>query len=409
MALTRATRGHRDVRMGSSVRGAIDLALLLTGLASCAASQHPAGDARDAAYAALSGRIRIADGSTGPPRRSSGAAGPAADAARARRARPTATHRQATPRRATRERPRAATAPARDPGARTLGRKLLAALHEDFDTVSPAVGRLGDDAFDALLRDDCDAALALLHDLARATDPTLRALARRLAAQLSIGLARAGTPRRAGVRRLVALPGGRQDGDLDLERTLERLNGRRPPAGSDLVVRSWRGARQSLALLVDHSGSMRGRALAIAGLSTAAMMVAAEGRARCHVIAFAGATRVVQDARRPREQTAVLDDLLGLSGGGVTNLADALRVAAAQLCAAPPGRRIAIALSDCLVTAGGEPASALDGIDCLHVLGTSAEPDAVGADGLARRAGGEFVLLDSVAAVPRQIAPLLAS
>ena len=276
--------------------------------------------------------------------------------------------------------------------------------------MSPAVGRLDNDAFDALLRHDCDAALALLHDLARATDPALRALARRLAAQLSIGLARAGTPRRAGVRRLVALPGGRQDGDLDLERTIERLNGRRPPAGSDLVVRSWRGARQSLALLVDHSGSMRGRALAIAGLSTAAMMVAAEGRARCSVIAFAGATRVIQDARRPREQAAVLDDLLSLHGGGVTNLADALRAAAAQLRAAPPGRRVAIALSDCLVTAGGDPASALDGIDCLHVLGTSAEPDAVGAGReLARRAGGEFVLLESVAAVPRQIAPLLAS
>ena len=33
VTLTRATREHRDVRMGSSVRGAIDLVLLLTGLA----------------------------------------------------------------------------------------------------------------------------------------------------------------------------------------------------------------------------------------------------------------------------------------------------------------------------------------------------------------------------------------
>jgi gas vesicle protein GvpN len=33
VALTRATRDHRDVRMGASVRGAIDLVLLLTGLA----------------------------------------------------------------------------------------------------------------------------------------------------------------------------------------------------------------------------------------------------------------------------------------------------------------------------------------------------------------------------------------
>ncbi len=33
VTLTRATREHRDVRMGASVRGAIDLVLLLTGLA----------------------------------------------------------------------------------------------------------------------------------------------------------------------------------------------------------------------------------------------------------------------------------------------------------------------------------------------------------------------------------------
>jgi len=63
VGLTRATREHRDVRMGSSVRGAIDLALVLTGLAELRGEPDPGRDtARDAAYAALSGRIRMADG-----------------------------------------------------------------------------------------------------------------------------------------------------------------------------------------------------------------------------------------------------------------------------------------------------------------------------------------------------------
>ena len=63
VALTRATREHRDVRMGSSVRGAIDLVLLLTGLAGLRGEHGMArASARDAAHAALSGRIRIADG-----------------------------------------------------------------------------------------------------------------------------------------------------------------------------------------------------------------------------------------------------------------------------------------------------------------------------------------------------------
>jgi MoxR-like ATPase len=63
----RASREHRDVRMGSSVRGATDLVLLLGGLLdvrgqSGLGAEGARETARDAAYAALSGRIRIVDG-----------------------------------------------------------------------------------------------------------------------------------------------------------------------------------------------------------------------------------------------------------------------------------------------------------------------------------------------------------
>ena len=45
VTLTRATREHHDVRMGASVRGAIDLVLLLTGLAQAARRErHGAGE-----------------------------------------------------------------------------------------------------------------------------------------------------------------------------------------------------------------------------------------------------------------------------------------------------------------------------------------------------------------------------
>src|ERR1700728_492326 len=63
VALTRTTREHPDVRMGASVRGAIDLVLLLAGLGRLRGERGLTLDtARDAAYPALSGRIRIADG-----------------------------------------------------------------------------------------------------------------------------------------------------------------------------------------------------------------------------------------------------------------------------------------------------------------------------------------------------------
>ncbi len=65
--LVRATREHRDVRMGSSVRGAIDLVLLLGGLlevrgAADLTAPVARETTRDAAHAALSGRIRLTEG-----------------------------------------------------------------------------------------------------------------------------------------------------------------------------------------------------------------------------------------------------------------------------------------------------------------------------------------------------------
>ena len=64
----------------------------------------------------------------------------------------------------------------------------------------------------------------------------------------------------------------------------------------------------------------------------------------------------------------VVGDLLALRGHGVTDLAAALRAAAAQLAAVTADERVVLLLSDCLRTAGGDPARALTGISRLHVL-----------------------------------------
>ena len=68
VAVTRATRSHRDVRMGSSVRGAIDLcdvAVRLAGLRGLALDDADTG--LDAALMALTGRIRLHEGGDRSP------------------------------------------------------------------------------------------------------------------------------------------------------------------------------------------------------------------------------------------------------------------------------------------------------------------------------------------------------
>jgi len=382
--LTRATREHRDVRMGSSVRGAIDLSLVLTGLAELRGESPPGRDtACDAAYAALSGRIRIADGVDRTPEsvidelldKLWPAESSEADPGDAEKKADSPTGSTSPPGFQPRSRP------GREQAARTKGRQQLAQQHPDFDDVSPELGELDPDAFDAAAARDPEAAAALLADMAVATDIALRAEARRLAGRVFIQLGRVGPAKARGTRRLG--PSNRLDGDLDLDRTLERWQpgASRRPAVEDIVTRTWTSHRRAVCLVVDISGSMQGLAVALAAVAAAGVIVANETgppKLQPSVLAFSAGVKVLQaqGVRRPPEE--LLSDLVALRGHGTTDLASGLREASRQLAGAVADERLVVLLSDCLHTAGDDPADALAGIDRLHVLvplgGAEAEP-----------------------------------
>jgi len=193
-------------------------------------------------------------------------------------------------------------------------------------------------ALDSQLRRDPDRTVALLADMAVATDPALRADARRLAGRLLPPLGRVGSPRRPGTRRLVARRGSFA-GDLDLDRTLELSEGLRPDRPERIVARSWGASPRAICLLVDRSGSMTGRAVALAAVAAAAVVQASGDRLRTGVIAFAAEPLLLRDLRSEVPSDRVVDDLLSLRGHGVTDLARALRAAAAQLEAIRRDRR----------------------------------------------------------------------
>ncbi len=397
VTITRATREHRDVRMGSSVRGSIDLVLLLTGLQRLRREAGLARDtARDATHAALSGRIRIADGCDRTPESvldeildevwPAAADPPEPDPADTDPAGPGKADGQLAhpdqlaipgPSRSSLRRDRSRGE------RRTLGRAELSLRHPSFEEISPQVGELDEEALAGLLAADPDTAAALLADLAVATDRELRAAARRLATQVFIRLGQAGRARARGIRRLE--PSRRGEGDLDLERTMDRWPGRGPLGGEDLVTRAWAARSRAVCLLVDASGSMSGPGVAMAAVAAAAVVLA-DDRLVPAVVAFSGDVRVLQPQGTRRPLADLVGELVGLRGHGVTDLARALREAAAQLARADGGERVAILLSDCLRTAGADPAAALGGIDRLHVLYPGA--DTGPAEALARAGGG---------------------
>jgi magnesium chelatase subunit D len=404
VTLTRATREHPDVRMGSSVRGAIDLVLLLAGLIALRQEVRLTREtARDAVHAALSGRIRITDGCDRSPESIldellAGVWPPGADEPEL----PPRDEQSDDPGGDSQDGQGKADGP--PPGAgltgsrsslrrdrqaggtrRTRSRAELASQHGSFNEVSPEAGTLDEEALAGLLAADPDAAARMLADLTLATDAQLRAAARRLAARVFVQLAAVGQHKSRGVRRIGA--GRPGDGDLDLERTISGLSGTWPPGADEIATRSWRARQRSVCLLVDASGSMSGMALAIAAIAAAGVVLAGDARLEPGVLAFSGTVTVLQPRGARRAAADVISELIALRGHGMTDLAAALRAAAAQLAGAAGDREV-ILLSDCLATAGGEPAAALAGIDRLHVLTPLPTPESAAAGAALARAGG---------------------
>lgn len=285
-----------------------------------------------------------------------------------------------------------------------MSRRELART-EGFDDLSPEVGELDEAAVRDALADDADTTLTLLAEMTGATDARLRALAKRLAARLFLDLARRERPDGRGIGRIVSAPYRPDGGDIDVDRSLDELVSasaeRRAVVPDDLVISSWARPSTALCLLVDRSGSMHGRPLATSALAAAA--VAARTPDDYAVLSFGRDVVAARAIWEARSQDEVIDRVLSLRGHGTTDLARALRAAAAQLSAAGATRRVTILLSDCRATEQGDVAGAARALDELVVL--APEGDSVEAAALAGEVGARWTAVsgpsDVVAALGR--------
>lgn len=265
---------------------------------------------------------------------------------------------------------------------------------------------LDEQAVEESLAERPDETLSLLADMTGATDEKLRALARRLAARLVLGIARADTARRRGIGRMRSLPMDDTGGDLDLDASIESLQLSSAtgvaPRPEELSVRTWARPETALCLLIDRSGSMSGERLAAAAVAAAA--TAERAPEDFSVLAFSDKVLVLKGQDQRRSIDEVVDDVFRLRGHGPTDLALALRVAADQLAASSAQRRRVILLSDCRPTAGTEPEREVGRLDELQVVAPA--DDAADAETFARAVGARFATLSGPSAVPAVFAEL---
>ena len=334
--------------MGSSVRGAIDLALVLTGLAELrgearadAPGDRPRRRLRRAVGPDPDRRRRRPHPGVGDRRAAGRAvAGRLPDAGRGGPGSPGTTEGKADrlpgpPRQAS------SPAPARvgnTPDAPRAAQQL-AARHPAFDEVSPELGRAGRGGVRRRSWPrDPEAAAALLADLAVATDARCGRRPGGWPAGCSCGWAGSARRARAGTRRLG--PSRSLEGDLDLDRTLERWSPGRSgrPEADDLVTRTWTAHRRAVCLVVDISGldagAGRGAGRGRRGRGGAGQRARPGRPLEPSVLAFGAGVRVLQAQGVRRAPEELLSELVALRGHGVTDLAAGLRAAAV-----PAGRR----------------------------------------------------------------------
>ena len=276
-----------------------------------------------------------------------------------------------------------------------------------FRLLSPTTGTLDVAEVAASATADPDQTLALLADMAAAADRGMAALAARLAGRLALDLARAGASSAGGVGRLEPGRADRCTGDVDIDRSLDglleaRASGR-PSRLEELWVQHWRRPATAIALVVDRSGSMGGPRLAAAAVAAAACALRAPQQ--WSALAFGDQVVAIKSADRDRPATAVVDDVLRLRGYGTTDLAAALDAARAQLARCTARRRVAVLLSDCRATAGGDPVAAARRLDELCVIAPAG--DAADAESFAAAAGARFAAIAGPHSIPDAVATVL--
>lgn len=268
------------------------------------------------------------------------------------------------------------------------------------------MGTIDPAALDRALAADPDGTLALLAEMARATDERLRALARQLAGRIVLDRVRTGPPRARGIGRLRSVPADR-GGDLDLDASLSAVADaralRRPPNLGDLTARTWSRSELALCLLVDASGSMGGERLAAAALTAAACALRAPGEYA--VLSFAREVSTLKAIDAAVAPQRVVDAVLGLRGHGVTALSAALTAATDQLERSRAARRVVVLLSDCRATDEVDPVPVALRVPELLIL-APAEGCEQAAD-LAARSGARWTPLTGASAAPAALRTLL--
>ena len=196
--------------------------------------------------------------------------------------------------------------------------------------------------------------------------------------------------------------------DFDVEETIDALLSKSKRLDEisyeDIVALERRRKRKRAVLLLDSSGSMSGKKMAIASVLTAAMAYLLRS-GDYSVILFNSKAEVLHPFGRRANSSSLIERILDIVPLGYTNIREALLLAKHQ---AKNYKNVKyILVTDGKYNVGGDPSDIARKMNNLNVVSVSRRGASTSCVKLARLGGGRCYVVRSVKDVPRVVSQIL--
>lgn len=195
--------------------------------------------------------------------------------------------------------------------------------------------------------------------------------------------------------------------ELDLDATVEKIMGKPALTYDDLLVLERQKRRRAYVIILDCSGSMKGRKMAMAALATASLALSVGQEDEYAVVLFSEDSALVKPMRAPSPFRQVVRDVLSITPDGCTDLALALESGLQELRRSQAEKKVGILLSDGWKNMGGDPLAVARWFPRLHVLGLPGGDPAM-CQQIAGVGKGRFMPVQELADMPRALKLCLA-
>lgn len=203
-------------------------------------------------------------------------------------------------------------------------------------------------------------------------DDKLRESAKRYASRLIIKIAKEVANMGVKSGNLQAVDDYLFSDEIEIDLTLERIVERPTESIEDnlVVLARMPEEREACVVVLDHSSSMQGFKVAIAALTAAT--IALHYKENYAVVAFNTRAFLLKRINKIFSPSRVAEDVLSLQARGLTNIREALELAFEEIRSYD--KKIGILLTDGNWTYGGNPREVARRFDRLHVIGIEDPP-----------------------------------